>query len=134
MLGLIGSQQLNLQNNENHHARLTFMLPPLLFFWSRNGLPHFFHSRIATGSAADHYYATTRTDSLHPPPPKIESSLRFNAVAKEGQNMVDTKHKKRPAHYKDTMRPQQAIRSKTEHICTTMFNRSRIIRALPLCY
>jgi len=82
-------------------------------------------------SAADHYCATTRTNSLHPPPPKIKSNRRFNALVKEAQNTFDTKHKKRPTHYKDTMRPQQAIRSNTEHICTTMFIRRRILRVLP---
>jgi len=34
--------------------------------------------------------------------------------------------KKRRTYYKDTMRPQQAIRSYTEHICTTMFISRRI--------
>ena len=70
----------------------------------------------------------TRTNWLHPPPSKIKSNRRFNALAKEVQNMFDTKHKKRPTHYKNTMRPQQAIRSNTEHICTTMFIRSRIFK------
>jgi len=79
-------------------------------------------------SAADHQCATTRTNSLHPPPPKIKSYRRFNALTKEAQNTFDTKHKKQPTHYKDTMRPQQAIRSNTEHICTTMFIRRRILR------
>jgi len=65
------------------------------------------------------------------PPPKIKSNRRFNALAKEVQNTFDTKHKKRPTHYKDTMRPQQAIRRNTEHICTTMFIRRRILRVLP---
>jgi len=80
-------------------------------------------------SAADHQCATTRTNWLHPPPPKIKSNRRFNALAKETQNTFDAKHKKRPTHYKDTMRPQQAVRSNTEHICTTMF--IRILRFLP---
>ena len=83
-------------------------------------------------SAADHQRATTRTNSLHPPPPKIKSNRRFNALEKEVQNTFDTKHKERLTHYKDTMRPQQAIRSNTEHICTTMFIRRRILRVLPL--
>ena len=79
--------------------------------------------------------AQQHTNSLHPPPPKIKSNWRFNALAKEVQNTFDTKHKKRPTHYKDTMRPQQAIRSNMEHICTTiMFMRSRILRVLPICY
>jgi len=82
-------------------------------------------------SAADHQCATTRTNSLHPPPLKIKSNRRFNALAKEVQNTFDTKHKKRPTHYKDTTRPQQAIRSNTEHICTTMFIRRLILRVLP---
>jgi len=34
-------------------------------------------------SAADHQCATTRTNSLHPPPPKIKSNRRFNALAKK---------------------------------------------------
>jgi len=29
--------------------------------------------------------------------------------------MIDTKHKKLPTDYKDTMRPQQAIRSDTDN-------------------
>ena len=62
---------------------------------------------------------------------KIKSNRRFNALANEVQNTFDTKHKTRPTHYKDTMRPQQAIRSNTEHICTTMFIRRRILRVLP---
>jgi len=82
-------------------------------------------------SAADHQCATTRTNWLHPPPPKIKSNRRFNALTKEVQNTFDTKHKKRPTQYKDTMRPQHAIRSNTEHICTTMFIRRRISRVLP---
>jgi len=82
-------------------------------------------------SVVDHQCATTRTNSLHPPPPKIKSNRRFNALAKEVQNTFDAKHKKRPTQYKDTMRPQQAIRSNTEHICTTMFIRRRISRVLP---
>jgi len=65
-------------------------------------------------SAADHQSATTRTNSLHPPPPKIKSNWRSNGLAKEVQNTIDTKHKKLPTHYKDTMRPQQAIISNTE--------------------
>ena len=52
----------------------------------------------------------------------------FNALAKKVQNTIDTKHTKPPTHYKDKMRPQQAIRSNTEHICTTMFTRRRILR------
>jgi len=82
-------------------------------------------------SAADHQCATTRTNRLHPPPHKIKSNRRFIALAKEVQNTFDTKHKKRPTQYKDTMRPPQAIRSNTGHICTTMFIRRRIIRVLP---
>ena len=82
-------------------------------------------------SVADHQCATTRTNSLHPPAPKTKSNRRFNALANEVQNTFDTKHKKRRTHYKDTMRPQQAIRSNTEHICTTMFIRRRILRVLP---
>jgi len=62
-------------------------------------------------SAADHYCATKRTNWLHPPPPKIKSNRRFNALAKEVRNTFDTNHRKRPTHYRDTMRPQQAIRS-----------------------
>jgi len=81
-------------------------------------------------SVVDHQCATTPTNSLHPPPPKIKSNRRFNALANELQNTLDTKHKKRPTHYKDTMRPQ-AVRSNTEHICTTMFIRNRILRVLP---
>jgi len=82
-------------------------------------------------SVADHQCATTRTNSLHPSPPEIESNRMFNALAKEVHNTFDTKHKTRPTHYKDTMRPQQAIRSNTENICTTMFIRRRILRVLP---
>jgi len=82
-------------------------------------------------SAADHQCAKTRINSLHPPPPKNKSNRRFNASAKEVQNTFDTKHKKRSTQYKDTMRPQQAIRSNTEHICTIMFIRRRILRVLP---
>jgi len=74
-------------------------------------------------SAADHYCATTRTNSLHPPPPKIKSNRRFNALAKEIQNTFGTRHIKQPTHYQDMMRPQQAIRRNSEHICTTMFIR-----------
>jgi len=76
-------------------------------------------------SAADHQCEAIRTISLHPPPPKIKSNRRFNALAKEVQNTIDSKHKKLPTHYKDPMRPKQAIRSNTEHICTTMFTRRR---------
>jgi len=65
------------------------------------------------------------------PPSKIKSNWRFNALANEAQNTFDSKQKNRPTHYKDTMRPQQAIRSNTEHICTTMFIRRRILRVLP---
>jgi len=72
--------------------------------------------------AADHYCATTRTNSLLPPP-KIKSNRRFNALAQEVQTTFDMKHKKRLIHYKDTMRSQEAIRSNTEHICTTTFIR-----------
>jgi len=82
-------------------------------------------------SAANHWCATTRTNWLHPPPPKSKSNRRFNALAKEAQNTFDSKHRKGPTHYKDTMRPQKAIRSNTEHICTTMFIRRRILRVLP---
>jgi len=74
-------------------------------------------------SATDHQWATTRTKWLHSPPPNVKSNWRFNALTKEVQNTFDTKHKKWPTHYKDTMRPQQTIRSNTEHICTTMFIR-----------
>jgi len=81
--------------------------------------------RTTARSAADHQCEAIRTNSLHPPPPKIKSNRRFNALAKEVQNMIDSKHKKRPTHYKDTMWPKQAIRSNTEHICTTMFIRRR---------
>jgi len=49
---------------------------------------------------------------------------------KETQNTIDTKHKKGPTDDNDTMRPQQAIRSNTEHIRTTMFNRSHILTVL----
>jgi len=88
-------------------------------------------SKSSTASSvADHQCATTRVNSLHPPAPKTKSNRRFNALAKEVQNTFDTKHKKRPTRYKDTMRPQQAIRSNTEHICTTMFIRRRILRVL----
>jgi len=83
------------------------------------------------GSAAERQCATTRINSLHPPPPEIKSNRRFNALAKGEQNSIDTKQKEWPTHYKDTMRPQQAIRSNTEHICTTLFIRSRILRVLP---
>ena len=76
-------------------------------------------------SAADHQCDTVRTNSLHLPPPKIKSNRRFNALAKEVQNTIDSKHKNRLAHYKDTMRPQQAIRSNTEPICTKMLIRRR---------
>ena len=90
------------------------------------------YAKISTTarSAADHQCATTRTNFPNPPPPKIKWNRRFNALANEVQNTFDTKHKKRPTHYKDTMRPQQAIRSNTEHICTTMFIRRRILRFL----
>jgi len=44
---------------------------------------------------ADHQCATTRINSLHPPPPKIKSNRRFNALAKEVQNTFHTKNKKR---------------------------------------
>jgi len=81
-------------------------------------------------SVVDHQCITTRANSLHPPPPKIKSNRRFNALAKEVQNTFDTNHKKQPTHYKDTLRPQQTIRSNTEHICTTMFIRRRILRVL----
>ena len=64
-------------------------------------------------------------------PWKTEFSRRFNALAKEVQNTFDAKHKKQPTHYKNTMRPQLAIRSNTEHICTTMFIRRRILRVHP---
>jgi len=79
--------------------------------------------RTTARSAADHECATTRIKSLHPPPPKIKSNRRFNALVKEVQNTFYTKRKNRPTHYKDMMRPQQAIRSNTEHIYTTMFIR-----------
>ena len=82
-------------------------------------------------SVADHQCATTRTNSLHPPPLKIKLNRRFNALAKKVQNTFDTKHKKRLTHYKDIMRPQQAIRSNTEHMCTTMFIRRGILRVFP---
>jgi len=88
--------------------------------------------RTTARSVADHQCATTHTNSLHPPPLKIKSNRSFNALAKEVQNTFNAKHKNRPTHYKDTMRPQQAIRSNTEHICTTMFIRRCILRVLPL--
>ena len=56
---------------------------------------------------------------------KLNRTRRFNALAKEVQNTIDSKHKKRPTYYKDRMRPKQAITSNTEHICTTMLIRRR---------
>jgi len=45
------------------------------------------------GSAAERQCATTRINSLHPPPPEIKSNRRFNALAKGEQNSIDTKQK-----------------------------------------
>ena len=47
-------------------------------------------------SVVDHQCITTRANSLHPPPPKIKSNRRFNALAKEVQNTFVTNHKKQP--------------------------------------
>jgi len=47
------------------------------------------------------------------------------------RSMRSTKSDRLNTNYKDTMRPQQAIRSNTEHICTTMFIRRRILRVFP---
>jgi len=63
--------------------------------------------------------ATTHTNSRHPSPFKIKTNPGVDALAKEAQNTIGTKHKKRPTHYKDTMRPQ-ATRSTFARLCPSL--------------
>jgi len=79
------------------------------------------------------------TSTQHAPNRVILLHLKLNRIG--GSTNCRRKYKtrsirstkKRPTCYKDTIRPQ-AIISNTEHICTTMFIRRRILRVLPFCY